>query len=158
MKITYTNNMPYTYDPNHSGAHYLIGNAYKNHGEFCESTAKFHRGMDYLVNPATSYDKDSDIPSMNASVKSSNATLADVFGNDFEGIKNTYFANVHSTLWIFVVDMGEEITEYHMDKNLFEKFVDNWAVLAKDSKTHLTKIRFKKVSGIMIKWLEENCD
>ena len=59
--ITYTNNMPYSYDPTHRGAHYMIGNAYKNNGEFLESVAKFHRGLEYLVNPATSYDNGSDI-------------------------------------------------------------------------------------------------
>jgi len=153
--ITYQNTMPYTYDPDHRGAHYLIGEAYKNHGEFCESVAKFHRGLEYLVNPTTSYMDGSDIESLNASVKSSNATLADVFGNSKEQIVNTYFANVHSTLFIYMVDIDEQITEYHMNANEFREFIDNWAGLAVDSGTHLTKVRFKKTSGKMIKWLEE---
>lgn len=156
-KLTYTNTMAYTYDPNHSGAHYKIGNAYKNHGEFCESIAKFHRGLEYLVNPATSYDKGSDIEELNASVKSSNASLADIFGNDFDTIANIYFENVHSELWIFIVDIGDEINEYHMNKEEFRLFLYTWATLKVDSgKAKLMKIRFKAVSGKMIKWLEEH--
>ena len=156
MKLyTYINNMPYTYDPNHRGAHYLIGEKYKNHGEFCESVAKFHRGLEYLVNPATSYDNGSDIESLNASVKSSNATLADVFGNTFDSIADTYFANVHSSLFIYIIDIDNEINEYHMNAKEFREFINAWAVLAKDSGTHLTKIRFKKTSGKMIQWLNE---
>ena len=153
--LTYVNTMPYTYDPDHRGAHYIIGEKYKNHGEFCESVAKFHRGLAYLVNPATSYSDGSDIEEISASVKSSNATLADVFGNSFESIVNTYVANVHSKLFIYMVDMGEQITEYHMNAKEFREFVESWAGLAVDSGTHLTKVRFKKTSGKMIKWLEE---
>ena len=95
--ITYTNNMPYSYDPTHRGAHYMIGNAYKNNGEFLESVAKFHRGLEYLVNPATSYDNGSDIEELNASVKSSGASLACVYGFDMKTILDTSFANVHSS-------------------------------------------------------------
>lgn len=153
--LTYVNTMPYTYDPDHRGAHYIIGEKFKNHGEFCESVAKFHRGLEYLVNPTTPYDVGSDIEEISASVKSSSATLADVFGNSFESIVNTYFANVHSKLFIYMVDIGEQITEYHMNAKEFREFVENWAVLAVDSGTHLTKVRFKKTSGKMIKWLEE---
>lgn len=153
-KITYTNTMPYTYDPNHSGAHYMIGDAYKNNGELLESIAKFHRGYDYLVNPATSYDEGSDIEELNASVKSSGASLASVYGPDFDSIIKTYFANVHSTLWIYMVKIDEEITEYHMNAEEFKEFLYNWAGLAKESGSQLQKIRIKKTSGIMVKWLE----
>jgi hypothetical protein len=151
----YTNNMPYTYDPNHRGAHYLIEGKYKNHGEFCESVAKFHRGLAYAVNPATSYSEGSDIEEINASVKSSNATLADIFGNSFEQIVNTYFENVHSTLFIYMVDLDDQMVEYHMNAEEFREFVENWATLAVDSGTHFTKVRFKKTSGKMLSWLED---
>ena len=158
-KVTYTNAMPYIYNPERRGAKYSMdgGKTYKNHGEFCESIAKFHRGLDYLVNPATSYDNGSDIEEIKASVKSSNATLADVFGNTFDNIANIYFNNVHSELFIFVNDINDEITEYLMDKEEFRTFIYEWAVLAVDSGTHLTKIRLKKVSLKMLNWLEEKC-
>lgn len=156
-KVTYTNTMEYTYEPTHAGAHYKIGNAYKNHGEYLESVAKYHRGLDYLVNPNTSYDTGSDIEEMRASVKSSGASLARIYGNTLEQILNVYFANVHSTLWIFINDMGEEITEYHMNKEEFREFLYEFGTLARENKTHLIKVRLKKVSGKMLKWLDERC-
>ena len=152
--ITYTNTMPYTYDPNHSGAHFLIGNAYKNNGEFAESVAKFHRGLEYLVNPATSYDTGSDIEELNASVKSSGASLARVYGNTMEQILDTYFANVHSTLWIYISVIDDEVTEYHMNATEFREFLEEWGTLAKESGTRLTKVRLKKESAKMVRWLE----
>ena len=156
-KYTYTNTMPFTYDPNHRGAHYLIGERYKNHGEWLESVAKWHRGLDYLVNPATSYDAGSDIESMNASVKSAGCSLACVYGLSYEVIKKIYFANVHSTLWIYIQDIGEEIVEYHMNKKEFEEFLDNYHELTVESGSHLTKVRLRKSIKIL-KWLEERVD
>lgn len=153
-KYSYTNTMPYAFDPNHTRAHYLIGDKYKNHGEWLESVAKFHRGLEYIVNPATSYDEGSDIESLNASVKSSGASLACIYG-DYEAIKATYFANVHSTLWIYMENIGEEIAEYHMDRGEFEEFLDNFSELARESGSHLTKIRIRKTSLKMLRWLEE---
>lgn len=153
-KYTYTNNMPYEYDPTHKGAHYLIGGAYKNSGEFAESVAKFHRGLDYMVNPATSYDEGSDIESLNASVKSSGASLGCIYGATADDIINTYFANVHSTLWIYVSNTNDEITEYHMNANEFREFLKEWGYTAKESGSHLTKVRLKKESLKMINWLE----
>ena len=154
-KITYINTMPFTYDPNHRGAHYLIGEKFKNHGEWLESVAKYHRGLEYLVNPAVSYCEGSDIEELRASVKSSNASLARVYGPTYEAIKESYFANVHSTLWIYIQDVGEEIIEYHMNKEEFETFLDEFHELAKESGSHLQKIRIKKTSIKMLNWLEE---
>ena len=154
-KISYTNTMPYEYDPNRKGSHYKIGEKWKNAGELAESITKFHRGLDYLVNPKTSYDNGSDIESLNASVKSSGASLACLYGNSFEQIIDTYFANVHSTLWIYVVKVDEEIIEYHMNAKEFREFLEGWAQIAVESNSHLLKVRFKKTSLKMIKWLEE---
>lgn len=156
--ITYTNAMPYTYDPNHRGAHYMIGDAYKNNGEWFESVAKFHRGLDYMVNPNTSYDTGSDIEELSASVKSSGASLASVYGNSFTQILDTYFANVHSTLFIYMVAVDDEITEYHMNAKEFREFTTEWAGLARESGSHLLKIRFKKTSNKMLKWLDERAN
>ena len=153
-KFTYTNNMPYTYDPTHARAHYNINGKYANRGEFCESVAKFHRGLEYVSNPATSYDEGSDIESLNASVKSSGASLACVYG-DFDSILRTYFANVHSTLWIYITIIDENVIEYHMNKEEFKNFVIEFGTLAKESGSDLTKIRFKKESQKMLKWFED---
>lgn len=157
-KYTYINNMPYAFDPTRKGAKYLIGNKYKNHGEFLESVAKFHRGLDYLVNPTTSWNTGSDIESLHASVKSSQSSLARLYGNSFEAIKEAYFANVASTCWIFMVDIGEEITEYHMNAEEFSKFLDVFGATGVESGSHLMKIRIQAFSKKMYNWFEENCE
>lgn len=156
-KYEYTNTMSYIYDGERKGSKYSMdgGITFKNHGEFLESVAKFHRGLEYLVNPATSYDTGSDIEEMDASVKSSNASLACLYGNSKEQIIEEYFKNVHSTLWLFIVDIDEQITEYHMNADEFRIFLDEWATTAVESGSHLTKVRIKKTSGKMVKWLEE---
>lgn len=156
-KYEYTNTMNYIFDNERKGSKYSMDNrnSWKNHGEFLESVAKFHRGLEYLVNPATSYDTGSDIEEINASVKSSNASLACIYGNTKEQIIEEYFKNVHSTLWIFMVDVDEQIIEYHMNAKEFKEFLEEWATTAVESGSHLTKVRIKKTSGKMVKWLEE---
>ena len=156
-KYEYTNTMEYIFDNSRRGSKYSMdnGDSFKNHGEFLESVAKFHRGLEYLVNPATSYDTGSDIEEINASVKSSNASLACIYGNSKEQIIEEYFKNVHSTLWIFMINIDEQIIEYHMNAEEFKIFLEEWANTAVESGSHLTKVRIKKVSGKMVKWLEE---
>lgn len=159
-KYEYTNTMPYIYNPDRRGAHYSLdeGNSWKNAGELLESIAKFHRGYDYLVNPATSYDNGSDIEELRASVKSSGASLASIYGSCMKTILNTYFENVHSTLWIYMVQIDSTIIEYHMTAAEFRAFLESWAGLARESGSQLQKIRIKKTSGKMIKWLEEKIE
>lgn len=156
-KYEYTNTMPYIYDANKKGSKYSMdnGKTFKNHGEWCESVAKFHRGLEYLINPTTRWDNGSDIEEIHASVKSSNATLASIFGNSAEQIMDTYFEKVASTLWIYVVDTEDTIIEYHMNKIEFREFMNEWHEFAIASGSHLRKVRIKKTSGKMIKWLEE---
>lgn len=159
LRINYHNEMNYIYDASRKGAKYQFGTkkAYKNHGEFLESVAKFYRGFDYEINPATSYDTGDDIPQLKASVKSSNASLGCIYGDTFEDILNTYFSKVYSKLWIFINDIDNEITEYHMNASEFKEFLITFGQLGKDSKTKLNKIRIKKVSSKMLKWLDEKC-
>ena len=159
-RYEYTNTMPYIYDSTKSGSKYSMdgGQTYKNHGELMESIAKFHRGLEYLVNPTTSFDTGSDIEEINASVKSSKSSLARVYGNSFEQILDEYFARVHSTLWIFMVDIDEQVIEYHMNAKEFRTFLETWGATGIESGSHLMKVRIKSASGKMIKWLEENCD
>ena len=86
--------------------------------------------------------------------KSSGASLACVYGNTKEQIIEEYFENVHSILWLFVVNVDEEIIEYHMNAEEFREFLEEWATTAKESGSHLTKVRIKKTSGKMLRWLE----
>lgn len=157
FKEEYINEMPYIFDNERKGSKYSMdgGETWKNHGEWCESVAKFHRGLEYLVNPRTKWDEGSDIEEIKASVKSSKSTLACIYGNTEEEIKNIYFETVHSTLWIFVVNIDEMITEYHMNAKEFREFLEVWGRTGIESGSHKTKMRITPVSGKMIKWLEE---
>lgn len=159
FKIEYKIEIPFTYDASHRGAPYSLdgGKTHKNGGEFAESCIKHHRGLDYMVNPSTTFDTGSDIEELNASVKSSGASLASLYGTSKEEILNEYFARVHSTLWIYGVNLDNEtMVEYHMNADEFRAFLNEWAGLAVESgKVRRYKVRLKKTSGKMIKWLEE---
>lgn len=150
--ITYKNTMEYTFDNSRSGAKYNINGKWANHGEFLESVAKCYRGLDYVVNPNTSYDNGSDIEELKMSIKSSKATLASIYGNDFLEIVNTYFENVHSEVFTYMIDDDEMITEYQMNKAEFLQFVLRFAKLDK-AKENLYKVRFSATTKKMVEWL-----
>lgn len=161
IKVTYENTMPYEYNLFRRGAHYCLpSGSYRNHGEMCEHIAKFWRGIFTDVNPSTTYDTGSDIETERASVKSSNSSLANFIlegeytTNDF--IK-TYFANVHSTkfIWVEWDENTEMVTEYQMNKREFGAFVQKFGRPAYSSDTHALKVRFLPSSKKMVRWLEE---
>ena len=111
-KVTYITDLPYEYT-DHPRSHYLIAGSteYKNHGELLECIAKAHRGLFTSdKNPSTSFDTGSDIEEENASVKSSEASLACLYGETFTDIVKPYFARVHSSTFIFI-DLDEETDE-----------------------------------------------
>ena len=153
-KIQYEITMPYEYHAERTGAKYKIGDTFKNGGEFLESVAKHHRGLEYLVNPTTKWNEGSDIESEHASVKSGKATLACLYGETFEEIFDKYFATVVSTKWIYMVQIDNKVVEYHMDKEEFKKFIRVWGAIGHESGTHRNKIRIKATSATMIMWLE----
>jgi hypothetical protein len=156
-KNTYSINIPYLFDPTHKGAPYTFngGESYCNAGEASEIIVKACKGFTAEKDACTPYDKGSDIPELNASVKSSSATLVNKpLGYDFDSFKAHYFATVHSTLWIWAVVMDDTLSTYEMNAEEFAEFVDTWSTWASDRKV----IRFKKTSGKMIKWLEEKVE
>ena len=155
-KETYTNPMSYTYHAERKGAKYNIEGKWANHGEYLESVAKCHRGLDYIVNPTTSFDKGSDIESEHTSVKSSHGGLGSIYGETKEEILKEYFERVASTHWIWMTDCEEEITEYHMNKEEFKEFVQEWSKLEFTSgKKPKQILRFRYTSHKMIQWFEE---
>ena len=44
-----------------------------------------------------------------------------------------------------------------MNKEEFREFLYEFGTLARENKTYLIKVRLKKVSGKMLKWLDERC-
>lgn len=159
--ITYTNTLPYTYDPNHTKSHYLIdgSSAYKNRGELCESIAKHHRGIYTEINPNTSWDKGSDIEEEFASIKSSEGGLGRGIGgydNSASDKIKTYFKNTHSKvfIWIEFNEETQQVTEYQMNKSEFGRFVYYFTRIHNMSNKKEISVRFRKTSKKMIDFLE----
>ena len=145
-------NIKYTYDPTHSGAHYTIdGTHYMNGGDITEVCIKSALGFECKKDGNTPYNKGSDIEELNASVKSSKATVANmVLGDTMETSMDTFFATVHSTLFIYGIIIENDITMYFMDSVEFREFLTDWAKLNERG-----YMRLKATSGKMIKWFEE---
>lgn len=157
IKVEYLIKMEYTFNSNHKGAHYSMdgGKTYKNHGEFCESAAKFQRGLEYLVNPATSFDTGSDIEQIHASVKTPGASLACIYGDNMEEILIQYFKKVKSTLWIIMIMDNNKMFEYHLNQTEFKNFLQKFGRLDMDSKAKKNKIRIKNLTKSMVSYLED---
>jgi len=147
-------NLTYTFDAGRSGAKYTLdGVHYMNSGEFAEVVTKSVLGFEAHKDANTSYDKGSDIEELNASVKSSKASLTSmVLADTFEESMNVYFENTHSSLFIYTVVMDETATLYMMNASEFRAFMTIWAKLNERG-----VIRFKATSGKMVAWLEERC-
>lgn len=152
-KTEYTINFKYQFDPNHDGAHYTLdGEHYMNGGEFAEVADKMVKGYGSMKDANTPFDKGSDIPETETSVKSSKATLTGAqIKYDFESIKRCYFERVHSTNWDYVVIVDDTVIVYNMNKTEFEQFLDEWATYNKNRNV----IRMKATSGKMLRWFDE---
>jgi len=163
-KVTYINEMEVIYT-NHAISHYLIngGTTYRNRGEVCESIAKFHRGIFTKNNPNTAWNAGSDIESEHAEVKSSEAGLGRGIGgyanNASDKIK-AYFREApvdKKWIWLEWNEKTNEVTEYHMNKSEFGKFIREFTRVHNMSNHKEVCIRFRKSTKKMVKWLERNC-
>ena len=155
-KAIFPVSVPYSFDPAHKGAPYTFdGVRYVNAGEWKEVEFKGALGYAPVKDANGSYDMTDDVPEIGASVKSGKATLVNkVLGESFTEIKARYMATVHSTLWVWVSIIDDELTAYYMSKEEFGSFLDVWAGYAADRKV----IRFKAESGKMLRWLDERCE
>jgi len=156
-KVTYTIKQSYIFDPAHTGAPYSLngGRNWTNGGELKEVLLKGCLNFEVVKDANGRFDRTDDIPQLNASVKSSKATLVNMkLGQDFESFKRNYFANVHSTLFIWVSIHDEELTAYFMNATEFESFMDRFATFTKERQV----IRFKAESLKMLQWLDERAN
>ena len=159
-KATYTTTTAIKYDPTHKGAPYTVdGIHYFNNGNKLEAVINEWCGNGFgFDTKAVSFDKGSDVEKLHASVKSSGASLACLYGETKEAIIAEYFERVASRLWIYVVEIDGEFWIYQMDRAEFAEMLEKFATTAKESGSHKLKVRFNKTSGKMIKWLEEKVE
>jgi len=155
-KINYSVKSEYGYNPEHKGAPYVVNGKHCNFGNLCECVASEWAGSGFGYDTkAVPFDMGSDIESRSASVKSSGASLACLYGTDKNAIISEYFARVHSTEWIYVAELDGEFNLYIMNADEFKSFLTEWAGLARESDGERFKVRFKKTSGKMLNWLDE---
>jgi hypothetical protein len=150
---TFTINFNFQFDPTRKYTKYSVdGEHWLNNGEFAEIADKAVKGYGLNKDPNTAYDMGSDIEQTKTSVKSGKATLTNkVLGENKEEVIKTYFSNVHSTNWDWVVVVDDKVIIYNMNAKEFEEFTTEWAGYDTTRKV----IRYKSTSGIMLKWLED---
>ena len=150
-KITAEIKINYIYDSTRKGAKYSTdGEHFMNGGEFAEIIAKAVLGYESRKDANTAFDKGSDIPEIEASVKSSKATLVNKkLADTFEGSIKEYFKATHSKIFIYVVIIDDTATLYMMNANEFESFIKAFAGMNERG-----FIRFKGTSAKTIAWLE----
>lgn len=155
-KIESNISLDYIFNTEHKGAPYTLdgGCHWLNGGEFAEAITKHVFGYEPVKDASTPYDKGSDIEELNASVKSSRFTLTTVkLGDTFDEIIESYFATVHSTLWIYTVVIERKATLYLMNADEFKNFLYSFAGL-----NERKLIRGKATSTKMIRWFEERVE
>lgn len=150
-RTTYPLTLTYTFDPTHKGAPYTLdGKHWMNNGEYMECAIKSVLGYEAIKDANVPYDMGSDIPEMNASVKSSRFTLTNMsLADNFEDSIRNYFETVHSTIWLYGVKLDEEIIIYEMNAEEFESFLREFSNM-----NERKVIRAKATSTKMLKWFE----
>lgn len=157
----YINTLPYTRNDSLKNSKYFINgeSARRNRGELLESIAKWHRGEYCTTNPATSWDKGSDIESIHASVKSSESSLGrNIGGYNATGAQkiSIYFKGVASKvfIWMTIDEDTQMVTEYQMNKSEFGRFIRSYTRYCNASNHKEINIRFKKETKEMLRFLE----
>jgi len=150
-KATFAITTSYQFDAERKGAKYTFdGIHYMNAGEWKECICKAVLGYECHKDGNTAYNVDSDIPELNASVKSSKASLTNmVLADTFEDSIRTYFANVHSNLFIWVEVVDENAILYMMNAEEFELLIRKFSALNERG-----VIRFKATSSKLVSFLE----
>lgn len=141
----------YTYDASHTRAHYTLnGIHFMNAGDFIETAVKAAHGLNAVKDSNGRFDKCSDIPEYNASVKSSEATLCNVvLADNFAETLDKFFEKVTSREFWYVVMIEEDLHIYKMDKAEFREFVEKFAFF-----NERKQVRIRKTGAKTIRWLE----
>lgn len=134
---------------------------HKNAGIAREWALCHHYGIERTSHDHVAYDKGSDIEidDMHISVKSSAFTLMSgrlCEGRDtMEGIWNLYAEHTHSNAFAYV---SVAFKAYIMNIDEFKLFVFTFCALERESSKNggALKIKCRKESGKMLRWLEEH--
>lgn len=133
-----------------------IPRTYANWGIHCQQALTYTLTGEIRKPDHVAFDKDSDIPEYNMSVKSSAFSLASAtvnHGNNFEEKLEDFMSRVHSDKFAYVT---LDLTAYIMDKETFREFVKTFCYFGIESKSKGggTKIKCLKESQKMLRWLQ----
>lgn len=150
--------MEHEFHEHRAGSKYLIGDAFKNHGEFAESVCKHRRGLDYFVNPTTDFMTGSDIESEHMSIKSDKSSLARCYGATKDEVLEKFFTHCASQFFCWAWDKDGYMTEFIMDKTEFYEFCVEFGRLGVESSAKANaegyKVRFGTTTKKMVAWFE----
>ena len=132
----------------------------KNEGDAREWSVASFMGVERTKHDSKAYDRDSDVNAggLHISVKSSAFSLmsgALCEGlSDFDSIWNLYASKTHSNSFAYVT---AEYVMYLMNLDEFKQFVYAFCKLERESEKNggALKIRCRKESAKMVRWLEE---
>lgn len=153
-KMTFENNLSYTYSADRKGAKYSLDNGehYMNHGEYAECLAKSVLGYEPTKDANTRFDQGEDIPELNASVKSWNCGLTDAkLGETKDEFLAKFWEMSNPTVtYIWVYDYAEMVDLWFMNETEFRMFVEQFG----SWDGYCKKIRFKTCNNKINAWLE----
>ena len=131
---------------------------YPNFGQYAEQALTYTLTGEIRKPDRVPFDKDSDIPEYDMSVKSSGFTLASGrhnMGDTMEEKVNDFMARVHSKRFAYV---SQSLVAYIMDADEFRSFITSFCYMGTDSAKNggMKKIQCKKESKKMIEWLDNH--
>ena len=132
-----------------------IERVYKNNGMHLEQSLAYTLTGKIRKHDRVAYDKSSDIPEYDMSVKSAKFTLMSgsiCKAQDFEGIIEEYFANTASKRIAYVT---QDMNAYIMDMVEFNEFLHLFAFLERESSQNggRYKVKMRSESKKVIAWL-----
>ena len=130
-----------------------IERTYSNWGQHCEQALAYTLTGEIKTADHLPFDKYSDIPEYEMSVKASHFTLASPkvnFGDTKEEKLADYKARVHSKWFAYVTD---ELVAYIMNIGEWMAFLERFTVSDKASGSHAFKVRGKKENKEIRAWL-----
>lgn len=128
-------------------------NNYKNAGQNAEQSLAYALTGEIRKHDRVAFDKGSDIPEFEMSVKSSRFTLAsNLQGETYEEMKADFFSRCASKVFAYVDKDGEV---YLMGRSTFEDFLDRFCVIGYSSSKHGRRkvIRMRPESFVTRIWL-----
>ena len=134
-----------------------IERTYKNFGNHAEQALAFTLTGEIRKHDHVAYDKGSDIPEYNMSVKSSGFSLMSARlceSEDFEEIITQYMAHTASTCVAYV---AQNMVAYVMNMEQFNEFLHRFCYLNRESTQNGGgyKVKMLKESKKVLAWLDE---